>query len=148
MSFKRGDANLIARLGQFLCVVGHLLEDVGYLCELREPGARHPGEEVGLMQASGAQQPNRGRDSSSPGDATSTTGNVLTTEERAIMAACNADETWRVLGALSPEGKDKLLAALCVMIQAVVEDNGLNERFKGWAKQWGTDDQMLVVCTI
>ena len=38
------------------------------------------------------------------------------------MVACNADETWRALRALSPEGKDKLLSALCVMIQEVVED--------------------------
>ena len=128
--FKWGEANLIVRLGQFLRVVGHLLEDVGYLCELREPGVQHSdkdgGEEVTLMQAFGAPQPDRGRDSSSPGEAMSIRGKDLTAEELAILRTpC-------------PEGKDKLLSALCVLIQEVVEDNDLNERFKGWAKRWGT----------
>ena len=40
-------------------------------------------------------------------------GTALTVEERAI---CNAGETWRALRSLSPERKDKLLSALCVLM--------------------------------
>ena len=64
----------------------------------------------------------------------------LTPAARAIMAACEADETWRALRSLRPEGKQKLLSALCVLIQEVVEDNGLSKRFEGWAMRWGIDD--------
>ena len=49
------------------------------------------------------------------------------------MVACEADETWRAVRGLRPEGKQKLLSAPCVLIQEVVEDNGLSQRFKGWA---------------
>ena len=64
----------------------------------------------------------------------------LTEEELAIMAACEADETWNALRRLRPDAKQKFLSAACVLIQEIVEDNGLAERFRGWAMRWGDDD--------
>ena len=67
---------------------------------------------MGLAQTPGAPRPDGGGGSPSPNVAEHTGGEALTTEERAIVAACNADETWRALRGLSPEGKDKLLSAM------------------------------------
>ena len=58
----------------------------------------------------------------------------------AIMLACDADETWKTLRSLRPEAKQKVLSAICVLVQEVVEDNGLATRFKDWARRWGDDE--------
>ena len=52
----------------------------------------------------------------------------------AIMLACERDETWTTLSSMRPEAKQKLLSAVCILVQEVVEDNGFTERFK---KTWG-----------
>ena len=36
--------------------------------------------------------------------------------------------------------KQKFLSAACVLVQEIVEDSGLAERFRGWAVRWGDDD--------
>ena len=56
------------------------------------------------------------------------------------MAACEADETWNALRRLRPDAKEKFLSAACVLIQEIVEDNRLAERFRGWATRWGDDN--------
>ena len=45
------------------------------------------------------------------------------------------------------DAEKKLLSAVCILVQEVVEDNGLTERFKNWAKRWGEMSSMLVSCT-
>ena len=138
------------------CLAGwgdiNFVEDVGHACELREMRSERPEqpekEETGFMQTHGGTGTTGRGDRSPPQGQEPARGTALTAEERAIMAACNADETWRAMRSLSPEGKDKLLSALCVLIQDVVdvEDNGLSHRFQGWAKQWGADE--LEACTL
>ena len=91
--------------------MGHLLEGVGYPCELQEPGVsrldEEGEEELALMQASGSLQPNTGGGSpSQEGTRPATREEDLMAEERATIAACSADETWRALRSLRPEGKE------------------------------------------
>ena len=50
------------------------------------------------------------------------------------------NETWTTLRGTRPKAKQKLLSAVCTFVQEVVEDNGLTERFKNWAKCWGEDE--------
>ena len=38
---------------------------------------------------------------------------------------------------MRPEAKQKLLSPLCILVQEVVEDNGLTEN---WARRWGEDE--------
>ena len=54
------------------------------------------------------------------------------------MLACEADETWTTLRNLRPEAKQKLLSAVCILVQEVVKDNGLS--FKNKAKGWREDE--------
>ena len=135
-----GDTNVVARLRQFLRVMRHLLGDVGHACELRETRSGRPeepeGDETGFTLTPGGTGTAGRGDPSPPQGQEPARGTALTVEE----AVCNADETWRALRSLSPEGKDKLLSALCVLIQEVVEDNGFSQRFQGWAKRWGADE--------
>ena len=98
-----GDVNFAARLVQFLRVVGHLIEDV-------EP-ANFGKQDLDVQKnLKGTRQGSCRRGDHPPlQEPESARGAALTMEERAIMAACDADESWRALRALSPEGRDKLL---------------------------------------
>ena len=64
----------------------------------------------------------------------------LSAEGRAIMEACENDETWQTSKRMRGNGKDKFLTCLCVMIQEVVEDLDCAARFRGWAERWGEDE--------
>ena len=41
---------------------------------------------------------------------------------------------------MRPDAKQKLLSTICILVQEVLEDNGLCERFKNWARRWGEDE--------
>ena len=138
-----GEENIVARLGQFLRITGHLLEEVGYLCELRDyndgvddharPQEAEEGEEeMAMMQTSNSRRRTneRRRPSSSPGPQDDRTEHrprreeELSQEEVAIMLACEADETWQALRNLRPEAKQEMLSAICILVQEILEDNG------------------------
>ena len=63
----------------------------------------------------------------------------LTPEDLAIMAACEADETWQTLRNMKPDTKQKFMSAVCILAQEIVEDNGMSARYQNWAKRWGED---------
>ena len=64
----------------------------------------------------------------------------LSAEDRAIMEACENDETWQTIKRMRGSAKEKFLTCLCVMIQEVVEDLACAARFRGWARRWGEDE--------
>ena len=64
----------------------------------------------------------------------------LTAKDIAIMLACECDETWQTLRNMRPDARRKLLSAVRILVQEVVEDNGLTERFRNWEKRWGEDE--------
>ena len=105
-----------ARLGQFLRVVGHLLEDVGFLCELQgqsaegicgseTTGEAEEGRESAMMQTTDSTRRRVGERAStaieSPGshptERRGTRQEELSAEDIAIMFACERDETWNTL---------------------------------------------------
>ena len=76
----------------------------------------------------------------------------LTAEDIAIMTTCEIDETWQTLRHMRPLAKKQLLsAALCILVQEVVEDNGLTEVQKtgrdDGAKMNATRPSCTTICT-
>ena len=64
----------------------------------------------------------------------------LSSFEEAEEEAEREREAWCTVRGMRPEAKKKLLSAVCILVQEVVEDNGLTEQFKIWAKRWGEDE--------
>ena len=148
------DTNYFNRVGQFLRILGHLLEDVGYTCEAMPAGGgndvTHTREEEAdnsyLMQRH--LDPNQPSSSGSLAGGSSPAGGRVTAtrhailreedlsaEDRTIMEACENDETWQTIKRMRGNAKDKFLTCLCVMIQEVVEDPACAARFRGWARR-------------
>ena len=67
---------------------------------------------------------------------------ALSAEDRAIMEACENDETWQTIKHMRWNAKGKFLTCLCIMIQEVVENPECAERFSGWARRWGGEDEL------
>ena len=61
----------------------------------------------------------------------------LSVEDRAIMEACENDETWQTIKRMRGNAKEKFLTCLCVLIQEVVEEPACAARFRGWTWRWG-----------
>ena len=55
----------------------------------------------------------------------------LLAEDRAIMEACENDETWQAIKRMRGSAKEKFLTCLCIMIQEVVEDPACAARWVG-----------------
>ena len=70
----------------------------------------------------------------------------LTAEDWAIMEAVERCPTWRALKSFNLREREKLLAALCMIIQELVEGNNnrstaiLLEDFRDWGRRRGQDD--------
>ena len=63
------------------------------------------------------------------------------------MLACECDETWHTLCNMRPEAKKKLLPTVCILVQEVMEDKGLAERFKIGPNAGGKTNSMPASCT-
>ena len=114
-------------------ILGHMLEDVGYTCEARQLGeehaATHTQEEeknTSLMQrtVSASRPPTnepveRETDMTAPSNARSEPpsrglrGEDLSVADRAIMDACENDETWQTIRLMRGSTKENCLTALC-----------------------------------
>ena len=123
-----GDQHVMARVGQFLSVMGHLLDEVGLLCELhgRDGGiaeaeqedAGEEAEEMGLMQTTDSKRRTEEAATSSRAEPMTPSRGVreeeLTPEDLAIIAACEADEAWQTLKSMRPATKQQFMSAVCI----------------------------------
>ena len=145
-----GAQHVMVRVGLFLRVMGQLLGEVGLLCELHgqdggiveveQEDAGEEAEEMGLMQTADSRRRTEEAGTSSRAEPRPTSRGVreeeLTKEGLAIMAACEADEAWQTLRSMRPATKQKFMSAVCILVQEIVEDNGLSVRYHNWAKRW------------
>ena len=71
----------------------------------------------------------------------------LTAEDWAIMAAVERCAVWRALKAFNLRQREKLLAAMCLVVQETVEGNEERttvhgpEDFRDWGRRWGQYEQ-------
>ena len=71
---------------------------------------------------------------------------ALTAEDWAVMDAVERCPVWRALKALNLLQREKLLAAMCLVIQESVEGNEERstihgvEEFRDWGRRWGQDE--------
>ena len=70
----------------------------------------------------------------------------LTEEEWAIMRAVERCPVWKTIKSFNLRERQKLLAAICMILQETVEGNtekstmNTVEDFRNWARRWGEDD--------
>ena len=78
-----------------------------------------------------------------------------TAEDWAIMEAVERCPVWRTLKSVNLREREKLLAALCMVVQEMVEGNpdrqtvGSLDDFRDWGRRWGQDDdraQLTLQC--
>ena len=79
----------------------------------------------------------------------------LTAKDWAIMEAVERCPVWRTLKSFNLRKREKLLAAFCVTVQELVEENlerpsttSLDD-FRDWVRRWGQDDdraQLTLQC--
>ena len=71
----------------------------------------------------------------------------LTSEDWAIMSAVERCTVWRALKSFNLRQREKLLAAVCMVLQETVEGNAnrstvnVPEYFRDWGRRWGQDDE-------
>ena len=61
-------------------------------------------------------------------------------EDVAVMAFCENDETWQTLRRMRLQTRSKFLTCVCVIVQEVLGDPSLANRFCNWARRWGKDE--------
>ena len=70
----------------------------------------------------------------------------LTEEDWAIMRAVERCPVWKTIKSFNLREREKLLAAICMILQETVEGNtetstiNTVEDFRNWARRWGEDD--------
>ena len=70
----------------------------------------------------------------------------LTEEDWAIMRAVERCPVWKTIKSFNLREREKLLAAICMILQETVEGNtekstiNTLEDFRNWARRWGEDD--------
>ena len=146
------EENYISCVGQFLRIWGHMLEHVGYTCEAMSIGEMHAlgdtreeEDRHRLMQRT--MQSPLAATSGEVGETPTTSSTCpsapsrglreegLTAEDRAIMHACEQDETWQTIRQMRGSAKEKFLTCLCILVQEVVGDAPAMERFRYWARR-------------